>query len=85
MFGIFIFRGENVIKTFDNFSKIIKIILALPVLDIIWAVYRLIKSYEKKNTIGIILALILIIIGIPFLWLVDMISIIIDNKVYWID
>ena len=85
MFGIFIFRGENVIKTFDNFSKIIKIILALPVLDIIWTVYRLIKSYEKKNTIGIILALILIIIGIPFLWLVDMISIIIDNKVYWID
>ncbi len=85
MFGIFIFRGENVIKTFDNFSKIIKIILALPVLDIIWAVYRLIKSYEKKNTIGIILALILIIIGIPFLWLIDMISIIIDNKVYWID
>ena len=46
---------------------------------------ELIKSYEKKNTIGIILALILIIIGMPFLWLVDMISIILDNKVYWID
>ena len=72
-------------KVLDDLPLIAKVLLALPFLDIVWVAYRLIKSIEKKNNVGIVLAIILIIVGIPFLWIVDMITIITSNKVLWID
>ena len=62
-----------------------KVLLALPALDIIWVVYRLCKSVNKENTLGIVLAVVLIIIGIPFLWLIDIVTLLISNYVIWID
>lgn len=73
------------INAFDNLPKWVKIILALPFLDIIWVVYRLLKSVDKKNTLGIVLGILLLIIGIPFLWLVDIITIVVSDKVIWLD
>lgn len=73
------------VSAFDNLPKWAKIILALPFLDILWVVYRLFRSIEKSNVLGIVLAVLLLIIGIPFLWLVDIITLIIQDKVYWID
>ena len=31
---------NSIVKSFDSLPKIIKFIFALPVLDIIWAIYR---------------------------------------------
>lgn len=62
-----------------------KIIFALPVLDIVWVIYRLLASVKKNNTLGIILAIVLIIVGLPFLWLVDIITLLIMDKVLWLD
>lgn len=76
---------KALVKSMDGLSKLFKIILALPVLDIVWVVYRLIKSISKKNTLGIILGIVLIIVGIPFLWIVDIITIVLFDKVLWID
>lgn len=76
---------NNITKTFDDLSLVVKIILALPFLDIIWVVYRLLKSVEKKNVLGIVLAIVMLFVGIPFLWLVDIISLIVVNRVLWID
>lgn len=76
---------ENLINTFDNLPKIVKILLAIPFLDIVWVVYRLCKSISKKNILGIVLGVLLIVIGIPFLWLVDIITLIVSDKVIWID
>ncbi len=76
---------KGFIKSMDKASLLIKIILALPILDIVWVVYRLCKSLVKKNTLGIILGILLIIFGIPFLWIVDIITIILSGKVIWID
>ena len=73
------------VVAFDNLPKWAKIILALPFLDIVWVVYRLLRSVEKQNVLGIVLAVLLIFIGIPFLWLVDIITIILQDRVYWID
>ncbi|MFI3164280.1 MAG: hypothetical protein R3Y65_07600 [Bacillota bacterium] len=76
---------KALVKSMDGLSKLFKIILALPVLDIVWVVYRLVKSISKKNTLGIILGIVLIIVGIPFLWIVDIITIVMFDKVIWID
>lgn len=75
----------NFIKTMDDLLLIWKVLLALPFIDIIWVVYRIIKSVVKQSTFGIILGVIVVIIGIPFLWLIDMITLIAMNKVIWID
>ena len=76
---------KSFISAMDKLPKIVKIILALPFLDIVWVVYRLIKSISKKNTLSIDLAILLLIFGIPFLWLIDIITIIISDKVLWLD
>lgn len=75
----------NFIKTMGDLPLIWKVLLALPFIDIIWVVYRIIKSVVKQSTFGIILGVIVVIIGIPFLWLIDMITLIAMNKVIWID
>ena len=76
---------KSFIKGMNGLALWIKIILALPVLDIVWNIYRLARSIDKKSTLGIILAVLLIIIGIPFMWLIDIITLLIANKVLWID
>ena len=76
-------------KSFTNWMEALplwaKIVFAIPALDIIWVVYRLAKSAEKQNTLGVVLAVVLIFIGFPFLWLIDIITLAISNYVIWID
>ena len=73
------------INALNGLPKILKIILAIPMLDIVWVVYRLLCSIEKKNVLGIVLAAALIVVGIPFVWLADIIFIVLKDKVWWID
>lgn len=76
---------NELVKSMDSLPKVVKVLLAIPFLDIIWVVYRLCRSIVKKNTLGIILGILLIIFGIPFLWLVDIITLVAMDKVIWID
>ncbi len=76
---------KGFIKWMDKASLLIKIILAIPMLDIVWVVYRMCKSIVKKNTLGIILGVLLIVFGLPWLWLVDIITILLTGKVLWVD
>lgn len=76
---------KSFVRAMDNLPLIVKIILALPMIDIVWVVYRLIKSISNENVLGIVLGVLLLFIGIPFLWLIDIISLIINNNVLWFD
>ena len=76
---------KNFVKAMDNLPLIVKIILALPFLDIVWNVVRLCKSIAKSNLLGIILAIISLFAGIPFVWIIDIICILVKNKIWWID
>lgn len=69
----------------DDLPLILKIILALPMLDIVWSVYRIVRSVNNNSIFGIVLGVIILIIGIPFLWLIDIITLILMNKVLWVD
>ena len=50
---------QEYINAFDNLPLVVKIIFALPMLDILWAIYRLCKSLSKQNTVGIVLAVLM--------------------------
>lgn len=76
---------SGLIKWFDKMPKVLKVILALPFLDIVWAVYRLCRSIRKKSVLGIVLAILLLFICPTIFWIVDIITILVGNKVLWID
>lgn len=74
---------NELIKSFDNLPKIVKLILAIPALDIIWVIYRIVKSVRDNNMLGIILGVVLLFVGFPFLWLIDILCIIMKDTVWW--
>lgn len=76
---------KQLVSAADALPKIVKLILALPFLDIVWAAYRLIKSIVKTNPLGIVLGILLLVFGIPFLWLIDLIFIALNKPVLWLD
>ena len=63
----------------------VKIILALPGLDIIWMIHRAFRSYKAKNVFGVVLAIVFIFIGLPFVWLIHIITLLVSGKVFWIN
>lgn len=76
---------KQLIKSVENLPLIIKLILAIPGLDIFWNVFRVVRSLAKENILGAVLAVALIIIGIPFMWLVDLICLFASGSIWWID
>ena len=76
---------DSIIKTFDNLPKIIKLILCIPAIAIIWMIYRICRSLAKQNIVGVVLAIVLIIVGIPFMWLIDLLCILFKGSIWWID
>lgn len=76
---------KKLIKSFDNLPLLIKVIFALPALDIIWAVYRLVRSIAKGNVLGVILGVIMLVLCPAILWILDIITLLLYNKVLWID
>lgn len=76
---------NEVIRFFDDLPLIVKVIFALPVLDILWAVYRLCRSIEHKNTAGIILAVLMLLFCPTLFWIVDIVTLLVMEKVIWLD
>lgn len=76
---------KDLIKSFDKLPYIVKLILCIPALDIVWSVYKLCRSLTKNNTLGIVLGILTIIPGATFMWLVDLVSLLLFKKVLWID
>ncbi len=72
---------NDFIKTIDGLPKVVKIIFALPFLDILWAIYRIIKAVVKKNTTNLIVGIIWILLGWGILWVVDLICIIMKDRI----
>ena len=76
---------RDIIKAIDKLPFLAKLILALPGLGIFWAVYRLLRSLDRGNTVGIVLAVVLLFACPTFFWIVDVICLLLNGNVWWID
>lgn len=71
---------KELIKQIDALPLIVKIILAIPALDIVWGIYRIVKAVDANNTVGIIVGIVLLFV--PFMWIADIIMIILKGNVW---
>ena len=66
---------KGFVKWMDDAPLWLKIIFALPVLNIVWAVYRIVKGCATNSILLIIVGILWIFLGATILWLVDLICI----------
>jgi len=74
---------KELIKAIDELPLLVKVILAIPALDIVWGIYRICRSVDKSNSVGIVVSVILLFI--PFMWLVDILMILMKGNVWCMD
>ena len=66
---------KDLVKAMDRLPKILKLILCIPVLDIVWAIYRIIKGLVKNDSFLLVLGVLWIIPGAVFAWVFDLITV----------
>lgn len=70
---------KGLVKWFEDAPVWLKIIFALPVLDIIWAFFRIVKGAVKGKISLVIIGILWIILGWAILWVIDIVSIIVKK------
>ena len=70
---------KDMVKWFEKAPVWLKVIFALPGLDIIWAIFRIVKGAVKGKVGLIVVGILWIILGWAILWIVDIVSIIIKK------
>ncbi|MDE7263948.1 MAG: hypothetical protein K2N64_04745, partial [Anaeroplasmataceae bacterium] len=70
---------------FDELPLLIKAVLCIPMLDVVWSVYKIARSVEKNNILGIILGILTIFPGAFFIWIIDLVTLLLVGRVWWLD
>ena len=71
---------KSFIKAMDELPLVLKIILAIPMLDIVWAIYRIIKGVAYKNVVTLIAGILWIIPGSVVCWILDIVFLVTTHK-----
>ena len=71
------------IKWMNGRSRLVKILFCLPIIDIIWGVYRLLGAIMNKNVLHIVLAVLWIVFAGFVGWVLDLVCIIITGHIFW--
>ena len=71
---------QSLIKWFQDAPLWAKIVFALPVLDIIWAIFRIVKGAVKSDLKLVLIGILWIVLGWAILWVVDIVTIIVENN-----
>lgn len=70
---------KDVLKLVDDLPWIIKVILCIPALDIVWAIYRIIKGAVQQNAVKIVIGIIWIIGACTITWVFDLVTTILNK------
>ena len=76
---------EKFISEIDKLPKVVKIILCLPIIDIIWAVYRIIKGVTQNNPLLLVVGILWIVFGSTVTWVADIIGTALNGEPWLID
>lgn len=76
--------AKKYIDWYQGLDKVVKILLCI-LWDVPANLYRLAKSAQKGSVLGIVLAIVLMIFGGWVLFVIDIVSLVVKDKIYWID
>ena len=65
---------RDLINAVDGLPKLVKLILCIPALDIVWAIYRIVVGVEEKNLVKVVIGIIWIIGACSITWIFDLIT-----------
>ena len=65
---------KDLIKAIDNLPWIAKVILCIPALDIVWAIYRIVKGIANNDLLLVVLGILWIVPGAAIGWIWDIIT-----------
>ena len=68
------------VSAMDGLSKLVKIILCLPFLNIIWAIYRIVKGATEGQMIILVAGILWIFPGSCICWIIDLVTTILNGK-----
>ncbi len=71
---------KELLKAVDELPFLVKLILCIPALDIVWALYRIVKGIEEKDTVLLVVGVIWLLGAFSIGWLVDLISLLLDKR-----
>lgn len=64
-------------------SRLVKLLFCLPVIDIIWGVYRVLGAIADKNWLRLVLGILWIVFGGFVGWILDILAVIIVGHIFW--
>lgn len=77
---------KGLIKAFDELPFIVKLLFCIPCINIVWQIYKICRSADKGNVLGIVLGVLCIIPGCVFIWIIDLLTLIVKgDRVWWLD
>lgn len=83
----FFFNDMKELVQFTNWlerqSLLVKLLFCIPVLDVVWGIYRLFKALVENNTAKIIIAVLLLVPGTTITWLIDLVWVLIKRNGFW--
>lgn len=69
------------IQFIDELPWMLKVLLALPGFNVFYGIYRLVKGFNKNNDLLIVAGIIWIFAGWAILWIIDLISVVFNDKI----
>lgn len=63
---------RDFIKTVNGWPLIVKLLLCIPVVEIFYGICRIINQAAKKNILLLVVAILTVVPGAAFMWLVDL-------------
>ena len=71
---------KELLKAIDELPFLVKLILCIPALDIVWALYRIAKGIEEKDTVLLVVGIVWLFGAFSIGWLVDLITLLLDKQ-----
>ena len=57
----------------DDLPWIVKLILCIPALNIVWAIYRIVKGVTENNIVSLVAGIVWIVGSFSITWILDLI------------
>lgn len=73
---------KEFIKTVNSWPLIVKLLLCIPMVEIFYGICRIINQAAKGNLLMLVVAILTVIPGAVFMWLVDLVCVILYGHAF---